>query len=70
MIMLCICHRRQYNHYYFCNKTITTIYGNIKQAINNMIIDCEETQLIEYFSYSYFVKPKAKEIIYIILNKL
>ena len=52
------------------NKTITTIYGNIKQAINNMIIDCEETQLIEYFSYSYFVKPKAKEIIYIILNKL
>ena len=52
------------------NKSVNTIYGNIKQAINAMFFDCEERILKEYFKYSFVVKPKPKEIVYIILNKL
>lgn len=52
------------------NKSVNTIYGNIKQAINAMFFDCEERILKEYFKYSFVVKPKSKEIVYIILNKL
>lgn len=47
-----------------------TIYGNIKQAINIMFVDCEEKVLKDYFNYSFIVKPKPKEIIYVILSKL
>ena len=35
-----------------------------------MILDCKEEKIIEYFSYSYFVIPKVKEIILTILNKI
>ena len=52
------------------NKSVNTIYGNIKQAINAMFFDCEERILEEYFKYSFVVKPKPTEIVYIILNKL
>lgn len=52
------------------NQSINTIYGDIKQAINAMFIDCEEKVLKDYFKYSFIIKPKPKEIIYIVLNKL
>ena len=35
-----------------------------------MFFDYEERILKEYFKYSFVVKPKPKEIVYIILNKL
>ena len=52
------------------NKTSGTIYGNIKQSINSMFYDCNESFLKDYFKYSFIVKPKPKEIIYTILNKI
>lgn len=52
------------------NKTTNTIYSNIKQATRNMIADCPEETIITYFGYSYFVKPKIKEVIFNIINNL
>lgn len=52
------------------NKKINTIYCNIKQATNIMITECREEILTKYFNYSYFVKPKIKEIIITIINKI
>lgn len=52
------------------NKSINTIHGNIKQATKCMYLDCEESIINKYFNYSYFVKPKLKEIIFTILNKI
>jgi len=51
-------------------KSENTIYCNIKQATKNMILDCKEEIIMEYFNYSYFVKPKIKEIIFTVLNKI
>lgn len=52
------------------NKSINTICGNIKQATNSMLLDCKEEIIMEYFNYTIFVKPKLKEIIFTIVNKL
>lgn len=52
------------------NKTVNTIEGNIKQAINYMFFNCNENVLKDYFHYSYIMKPKLKEISFIIFNKL
>lgn len=52
------------------HKSVNTIEGNIKQAINCMFFDCTESALIEYFNYPFIMKPKLKEISYTILNKL
>ena len=52
------------------NKTSGTIYGNIKQSINAMFYDCNEELLKDYFKYSFIVKPKPKEIIYAVLNRI
>lgn len=52
------------------NKSIDTIYCDIKLSTRNMILDCKEEKIIKYFSYSYFVTPKVKEIILTILNKI
>lgn len=51
-------------------KSIDTIYGNIKQATNIMISKCAEEKIVEYFNYSYYIKPKIKEIIFTVLNKV
>ena len=47
-----------------------TIYGNIKFATNHMIMDCKEEKLNQYLGYSYFEKPKVKEIIFKVLSKI
>lgn len=51
-------------------KRPNTIYCDIKQATNTMIIECDESILIKYFNYNYFVKPKINEVIFTILNKI
>lgn len=51
-------------------KSIDTVYGNIKQATNTMILNCEEKRLLEYFHYDSFYKPKIKEIVFTITNKI
>ena len=52
------------------NKSANTIYCDIKQAVKAMYYDCEEETINEYFHYSYFMKPKLKEIIFTILRKI
>lgn len=52
------------------NKSIDTIYGDIKQATNAMILDCKESKIIKYFNYDSFYKPKIKEIVFTITNKI
>lgn len=52
------------------NKKVNTIYCDIKQAVKSMILNNSEKNLIEYFNYSYFLKPKTNEIIFTILNKI
>lgn len=49
------------------NKSINNIKCNITQATNAMYYDCEERIIEEYF---YTVKPKVKEVIFFILNRL
>lgn len=51
-------------------KKIDTIYGNIKQATNIMITNCNKSKIIDYFNYSYYTKPKVQEIIFTVLNKI
>ena len=51
-------------------KSINTICGNIKQATKWMYLDCEESIINEYFNNEYFIKPKLKEIIFTVLNKI
>ncbi len=51
-------------------KSQNTIYGDIKQAINSMFNTCSKETLKEYFNYNFFIKPRPKEIIYTILNKI
>lgn len=52
------------------NKKVNTIYCNIKQSTKYMLLDCEEKTIIDYFNYSFWVKPKIQEIIYTVLNKI
>lgn len=52
------------------NKSINTIYGDIKQATKYMLLDCEENVIIKYFNNTFFIKPKIQDIIFTILNKL
>ncbi len=51
-------------------KTPNTIYGDIKQAINSMFNNCPKKVLINYFNFNCLIKPRPKEIIYTILNKI
>lgn len=51
-------------------KNIDTIYCNIKFATNCMLVECKEDTIIQYFGYVFFTKPKIKEIIYRVLNKI
>lgn len=52
------------------NKSPNNIHTNIKQAVKSMYFDCEESILNKYFNYDYCMKPRVKEIIFIILSKL
>ena len=52
------------------NKKVNAIYCNIKQATKIMLLDCPETIIVSYFNYSFFSKPKVKDIIFTILNKI
>ncbi len=52
------------------NKTVNTIHGNIKHATKYMYLDCQESIINQYFNYTYYTKPKLKEIIFTILNKI
>ena len=52
------------------NKSANTIYCDIKQSVKAMYYDCEEKTINEYFKYSYFMKPKLKEIIFTILKNI
>lgn len=52
------------------HKSCNTIYGNIKQSVNAMYYDTNETTIKKYLNYSYFSKPKIKEIVFAILDKL
>lgn len=52
------------------NKTVDTIYGNIKQATNYMLLECNKDRIMNYLEYGDYVKPKIQDIIFAILNKL
>lgn len=52
------------------NKSIDTIYANIKQATKCMLLDCSQETIMNYFKYSVSVLPKAKEIILTVLNRI
>ncbi len=52
------------------NKSVNTIHGDIKQSTKCMYLDCEESIINKYFNYDFFVKPKLKEIIFTIINKI
>lgn len=52
------------------NKTVETIYGDMKLATKYMLLDCKEEIIIKYFNYYSFTAPKLKEIILVILNKI
>ena len=52
------------------SKIIYPIYGNIKQAINSMFDNCPKKVLKNYFNFNCLIKPRPKEVIYTILNKI
>lgn len=52
------------------NKTVDTIYGNIKQATNYMLLECNKDRIMNYLGYGDYVKPKIQDIIFAIVNKL
>lgn len=52
------------------NKPINTIYGDIKQATINMYANCEEKIIINYFCFKVCRKPKVKEVIFRVINKI
>ncbi len=52
------------------NKSINTIYGDIKQATINMYKKCDEKIIIDFFEFKKYRKPKITEVIFRILNKL
>lgn len=52
------------------NKPIDNIKCNISIATNAMFYDCSEKRLISYFNLCTISKPKPKQVIYTIINKL
>ncbi len=52
------------------NKTVDTIYGNIKQTTNYMLLECNKNRIMDYLGYGDYVKPKIQDIIFAIVNKL
>lgn len=52
------------------NTSINTIHCNIKQSVNSMYYDCDERILNEYFKSYEAEKPKLKELIIRIVDKL
>ena len=52
------------------NTTSNTIKCDITRAVKLMYYDTPEAVIKEYFSYTYCVKPKVKEVIFTILNKI
>lgn len=52
------------------NKTVNAIKSSIFQSISLMYYETEEQFLSEYFGYTIINKPKTKEIIFIILQKV
>ncbi len=52
------------------NKSINTIYGDIKQATRNMYEKRNEKIVMDFFNFKKCKKPKVTEVIFTILNKL
>ena len=52
------------------NKSINNIKTNIINATEAMYFDSKQSDLNDYFGYSLMSKPRPKEIIYTILNKI
>lgn len=52
------------------NTSTNTIKCDITRAVKLMYYDSPEDKVKEYFSYTYCVKPKVKEVIFTILNKI
>lgn len=52
------------------NKSVNTIYGDIKQATKNMYSVCNKKVIMTYFDLDKYKKPKIQEIIFRVLNKI
>lgn len=52
------------------HKAMNTIKSNIFQAISIMYKEIDTNELSNYFEYEVFEKPKAKDIINIVLQKI
>lgn len=52
------------------NKSINTIYGDIKQATINMYKKSDKDVILKFFNLRKYRKPKVTEVIFTILNKL
>lgn len=52
------------------NKSINTIKGNVTQACNFMIKNCDKQFICKYFGYFEYYKPTVKQIIETILEKI
>lgn len=52
------------------NKSIDNIKCNISIATTAMFYDCSEKRLISYFNLCTISKPKPKQVMYTIINKL
>ena len=52
------------------NKSINNIKCNIAKATTSMYYDCDINRLKQYFKFYSDYKPKPKNVIYTILNKL
>ena len=51
-------------------KTVNTIKCDITQATKVMFYDCREEVIMKYFNYKYPVKPRVKELIFTVVNKI
>ena len=51
-------------------KTVNTIKCDITQATKVMYYDCREEVVMKYFNYKMPIKPRVKEVIFTILNKI
>lgn len=52
------------------NKNVNNIKCNILRATEAMYFECETNRLMKYLNFQKDIKPKSKEIIYAILNKI
>ena len=52
------------------NKSIDTIHSNMKKSVTAMYYDCDEKFLKEYFNYYETLKPKLKDLIFKIVDKI